>query len=701
MLPPLEQRIDALPDALCEPLLLLAFADSWHPVSSLTSSPELPEDWWFLVNATLPLSVLPGGGAKPSAELLDALQQRLATASPRTFKRLASEQARRMRISGDIGQSVALYHAAGERKTAERVLEEHQHQLMSKREYQTVLDLTAAMKPDWLTPRSRALRLKAMLALSCGEERQALGREAEAMLAAGDHNPTLVSVVADVRHRAGHDPLALHLLTETLSTRLTLRDRLELLDLKVNLLGYQGEYDAQIASAREMVGVAQRLGDLASVAKAHVAVAYAWSDQGKLTEADPHFTRAVKLLKATSDWPALIVLLNNYAQSLTAAGRPGEAKARLTEAAALPGRTKRHEMWLAVSEAILHHQYNMHRAALTSSALAVEAANREQMDGQLMTALCMRAERLAMDGQAKAASEASRQTERLLTDHPYREVQYRFSKGIVAYAAGDYRAATEHFAQCDMEQMIGWDRPRLQLYRMALERRQGTEPDTQPLLHLFELIGTSYPLVTDTLLLGDTLAWLRTQPGWAPRLDALFAEKSAGTVQLHLELYGPLEVYTDQGRLHIPLARSAELLAYLVLHGSASRQELLNALFDGSTDQRAVEHLKKLIRTLREALRPLLPDGAEPVPSEHRRFSLNPLLQPTVGWLPAGVFPAPGVRLGGPVQVRGPFLADVRGEWAADVRQQVHETLREHLQQAVAAGDLTAHQELRVAEGME
>jgi DNA-binding SARP family transcriptional activator len=60
------------------------------------------------------------------------------------------------------------------------------------------------------------------------------------------------------------------------------------------------------------------------------------------------------------------------------------------------------------------------------------------------------------------------------------------------------------------------------------------------------------------------------------------------------------------GALRAPkISKSYELLAYLMVHGQGTRDELLNALFEGRTDDSARAYLRQAIHALRESL----PDG--------------------------------------------------------------------------------------------
>ena len=70
--------------------------------------------------------------------------------------------------------------------------------------------------------------------------------------------------------------------------------------------------------------------------------------------------------------------------------------------------------------------------------------------------------------------------------------------------------------------------------------------------------------------------------------------------------FGERSIEVDGTMRRPKIGKSYELLAYLTLNGEASREDLLDALFDGRTDDSARAYLRQAIQGLRESL----PDGA-------------------------------------------------------------------------------------------
>jgi len=604
--------------------------------------------------------------------------------------------------SSDIRQEIGAIREAGNLAAADELLEDQVGRLMNLNDDAGALALINSLPDVWVNPRVRAMYWQLQRRGGTREEAMQARQEAEAAYEAGERNFRLIYFVADTRQLDGLDDLALQVMREGLQMELQPTDRMLLLHVYVATLLSLGELLAARESAQEMLELAQHHGKPRHVGIANALIGDSYGDDGNIAEAQRYFLRSLHILRRLGDQGQLVVHLNNYAQNLTDWGRPREAEQALAEARALPVRSTRHRAWLALSTAILHHQYGMHSAALTSTTEAVALLREAALLGSEITARLMGAERLAFDGQPKAAQEALRNAQaRIGEDHRYQAQTY-FTAGVLAWTKGNLVEAEQQFDRAQQLEhlLVTWDQARLPLYRIALALRAGQILGTAALDAALKAAHNDYPLVTDAPVLTDTLRWLGQQPGWRERLEAVFSQPLEGTVAVRLEVFGPLEIHAGRDVLRFPLKRASELLAFLALHGPASRSDILNALFEARTDDRTTDNFKKTLRALRAVLQPLLPEGAEPVQLERQRYHLNPLLDVSVSWLPPS-FPAPGVRQSGPIAVRGQFLADARGEWVSEVRSEVHARLLAYLEQVAADGDPTVLAALRTVRALD
>ncbi|MBZ9752603.1 hypothetical protein K7W42_17280 [Deinococcus sp. HMF7604] len=133
---------------------------------------------------------------------------------------------------------------------------------------------------------------------------------------------------------------------------------------------------------------------------------------------------------------------------------------------------------------------------------------------------------------------------------------------------------------------------------------------------------------------------------------------SAVPYLLHLVTLGDCRASINGQPVKLGLAKARELLVWLALHGSGSRDELVTALWDGSAEERHVEYFRVAVRRLRAALRDHLPGGLDPLPYADGRYRLDPVLT-----VHTDLEDAPG-----PAALR-PFLPGVDTEWAQTFRQ--------------------------------
>ncbi|MFB9991321.1 hypothetical protein ACFFLM_04920 [Deinococcus oregonensis] len=119
----------------------------------------------------------------------------------------------------------------------------------------------------------------------------------------------------------------------------------------------------------------------------------------------------------------------------------------------------------------------------------------------------------------------------------------------------------------------------------------------------------------------------------------------------------------------IPLAKSRELLVWLALHGSGSRDELVTALWDGSAEERHIEYLRVAIRRLRGALRTGLPLALDPLPYAQGRYRLSADLEVILDAQPDALLPE-SAALGEVFAAhRRTFLPGTETEWTQELRQ--------------------------------
>ena len=158
---------------------------------------------------------------------------------------------------------------------------------------------------------------------------------------------------------------------------------------------------------------------------------------------------------------------------------------------------------------------------------------------------------------------------------------------------------------------------------------------------------------TDQEIYGRALAFLASAGTPATR-----PPQSAAAYTLRIFTLGDCRAAIEGQPVKLGLAKARELLVWLSLHTSGSRDELVTALWDGSDEERHVEYFRVTVRRLRAALRTHLPDGLDPLPYADGRYRLSESLTVEVD-VQDPVTPA-ALR---------PFLPGVDTEWVTTYRQ--------------------------------
>ncbi|GGK91102.1 hypothetical protein [Deinococcus radiotolerans] len=682
-----------LTNSLLQALLPLALSPDWHPVRSLGTAPDLPENWWTIITDLLNLPVQADGGIHVPRHILEVLERRYQQAQPARYRDHISQVSAALAQEGNIVHSAALLARAGAQDLLDRRLEEWISDRHHLGEHDAIQDVVRSIPADWLGPRAEAAYWLNQVVASredSGAARQNLQRAYDR----GDRNPRLLQALSYSLHADGQYLLALRVARQGTALQPQGLDRLRLMHQINMCLDCLNLDEEHLTAAEAMLSEATTQVNLSYMGLAHATLAYAHENLQHWPRAEYHFQQAADLYRRTSQWRFLAVLLNNYAGALGDQGHLVEARQYLNDAEQLPHLSDRHRAWIAMSKATLHHRYSQPaetRSAVRQATLLLQDL---QMSADEATVHLMTAERLAFDAQFEEADETLRRARNMLGHDPDGEAHVAFSTGVIAYARQNWSdAATQFHAALDGS-LDNWNQVRAHLYLIAIAFNTSGQPELTHLERALASLGHDAPLQTDTALLTPTLTWLAQQPGWTARIQQVFTLGSAGSIVLRLELYGDVEAYRQTQLLSFPLRRSTELLAYLALTGPSTRKQIMAALWEEAMGPKVIDRFKKTLRSLRTALSAHLPEGSDPVIVQNGRYRLNPLFTVTVSWLPDQLFAAPDLLQTGQLDIRGVFLADATGPWAEDLRPEVHEHLYRHLTARLAAGDPTVHKAL-------
>jgi LuxR family transcriptional regulator, maltose regulon positive regulatory protein len=271
---------------------------------------------------------------------------------------------------------------------------------------------------------------------------------------------------------------------------------------------------------------------------------------------------------------------------------------------------------------------------------------------------------------------------------------YAFYQGIASFSSNDLSTASQYLSEALVKSEESSHKPRARAYLAEIARRQ----DKLELEQVTQLIASLDAMPHENVLMVDAapLKGLFTtciEHGWFNERFARFVNQSKPretqqtpeiikpAFDLEILTLGKLQVSLNGTPIRIPFAKAGELLIFVALHGASSREEIMNALWDGSDENRHHEYFRVAARRLRAALSEHPDVGFNAFPFENKLYSLAPQLNPKLdfGLAQNALESGKTEQLQATLEVyNGEFLPGVNTEWVSALRTRV-------LEQTVAA----------------
>lgn len=149
------------------------------------------------------------------------------------------------------------------------------------------------------------------------------------------------------------------------------------------------------------------------------------------------------------------------------------------------------------------------------------------------------------------------------------------------------------------------------------------------------------------------------------------------TPTVNLTTLGALKITYQNTPLKFQYTKSAEILTWLVLNGASTRDQIINALWDGSNDPKHINYFKVAMRALRTAFTDA-GLGLNPVPFENNMYYIHPDIEVHMDVLTL-LKHARGAQLT-ELRTKMPnkpldFLPGVHSEWVLDMRDSLTQDL--------------------------
>jgi LuxR family transcriptional regulator, maltose regulon positive regulatory protein len=216
-----------------------------------------------------------------------------------------------------------------------------------------------------------------------------------------------------------------------------------------------------------------------------------------------------------------------------------------------------------------------------------------------------------------------------LAEAPELQVCLNLYRGVASFFNKQFKEAQQFFESIDHQLSEITDFARVLAYQAEIARVQGklTKAKVTALIEQLNVLGSDAVLRVDAEpLMGLYLECQRR--GWwaerfAPFTTALPIQNTSNQRVLKLTTLGSLSASINNTPIKLPFAKAGELLIWLALHGASSREQIFDALWDGSNESRHLEYFKVAVRRLRYALTEASGELWNPLPFEHGRYRLD------------------------------------------------------------------------------
>jgi LuxR family transcriptional regulator, maltose regulon positive regulatory protein len=620
----LEEGLARLSTEMRASLLEASVLEVWTEDSLRRVGAVLPSGWLRQVRRSgLPISPVGKGAFRPHPVLLEALDLQLRIL-PLRYAELHSRVAHDAERSGDLVRALRHFLRAGLEEKALALAEETMFELELRRDHTMVRAALEHFAEDRLTADLRAALAHALIETGEPMRGELILRDLQAK---GQAKMRVLYALAELAQYRQQKQDALRMMAEGVetATQTVWRSRFQRLQVRA-LLEAKDEAEV-VRRSLEMLVVAERENLNHEVRGNLLTLQIGLMGARRWQEAERTGFRGIRLAEADGLSQQVTVFMNNLAEQYRRQDRLEEAVAMIDRAITLAESIQAVPLpLLCETRAELRFRQTDFERAVTDLQTALRYCGGRGFDG------------IAQNIRLKLFYAAYRIGRHDLAAHSFARVRedvpesgtrlydaYRFYEGVAAFLEADLEGADSHFAVVGAQTAEEDDYQRSLIFRAEIARRQG-RLDRSHLASLIEVLnahGNDGVLRVDAALFGELYAECLNR-GWWPERFVAYASASVAPVlevvgtgddrlELRLQSLGAVQASIAGSSAHIPLAKAGELLVWLAIHGPASRDQLVDALWDGSNEQRHIEYFKIAVRRLRASF------------AEHASVDFNPL----------------------------------------------------------------------------
>jgi LuxR family transcriptional regulator, maltose regulon positive regulatory protein len=679
--------LDSLTSDLRQQIAQAAVLDVWSEESARDVGTDLPVGWVLEVQrAGLPIAPLGDGRFQPHQVLMDALERELRS-DARRHKQLHRLAGRVCERQGFFVRAAQHYQAAGDRRDLLHALNTFTRKLVEAGRFHLLRDVLESVPQDQLEPHLRVSLARCYLETGLVARAEGLLQHLQV---SGADRIALLYTRCVLAARRGQYGLLLALCDEA-DTLGQGRGTPSLDRFRAVAHASLGQIEAARAAIHRALEWAEAQNAVHVQAAACASAQFVFFVLGDAARRQHYLRRGIELFQGLNEPTQVLELYNDLADLYRHQGRFEEASALLDQAMEIASQEPN------AMQALLLEVRGDLSFFQDQSAQAVDAYRQA-----LETAVSYGVDLIA----ARIRFKLSEACERVGDERAAQ--QWLDITGLDSGAYPPWVAAFAAFRQAQIalgesrdEDVVRYvqetlvhtlepsHRLRGQAYLAEVTRRQGKlEAATiESLFETADAIGSDSALLPDLTrlqaLIHECLTrdlckgrWQRLAQRDAAR-DASIPERG---VKLEIRTLGGLQVTLNGHAIRFPFAKAGELLVWLSLNTPATRDQALDALWDGNDLRRNIEYFKLTARRLRTCLTEQGQVAFNPLPYEDGRYRLAEAMK-----LEVDVRELTSVHQHtSPADLEtllesygGPFLPQSRGEWAEVTRSTAHEHVLE------------------------
>jgi LuxR family transcriptional regulator, maltose regulon positive regulatory protein len=655
----------------------------WSEDTAARLGCRLPTGWISTVRrAGLPLTPLGKQTYRPLQVLLEMLEAELRR-DPIRHAALHRTAGIAAEASGDTLRAIQHYRTANLDDEAVRLAERVTPQLFAQAEYRLICRTLERLPFTQLSAGAQeafGIALTETEQVTRGEVILRQLRMSQGLSAMG------LYALGKLALRTGNYGRALELAEEGLvGVNTDSVDAIRLLRLKGYALSELGQHPQALEVALTAIQMAEARDDLRQLGQTIILAQRGHFMLGQWAACERLIRRGIEVFEALGQPIRALMLYNDLADLQRLMNQVENAQAILEQALPLAEQEQNDVLrYLLETRGDLNFWRGEFQAAVRDYQLAAENSARFR-DIVTVRFRLKSAEALWRSGERAESRSVLENARSEMTDDPvWLRGRLDFLEAFMAFDLGDFAAARILFKSAITRTDDPTQRPRAAAFLALIEHRSGQLElaHIQKLVEHLSTVPNDAVLRVDEPYLGDVWLVCRERGWYADRFalleTTLEAENTSSTItparqhdtRLEITTLGRLKATLGGRNLRLPFAKAGELLVWLALHGASNHEQVIDALWDGSLEEKHHEYFRVAVRRLRTALKGEDLDF-NPLPFQNGVYTLSEQLE-----VDTDVHLAErSLETGDPNELhdalkayQGEFLPGVETEWVTQTR---------------------------------